>query len=107
MDLRILHQPLWSIYASLEDCARGLGRAVRCADGGEDDGACAAHCAEEALVVLGLLIALEVLTYRVDGAEMLGCCVVLCCVLCGVSGGDLPAVIVDFEGVHFGRGELS
>lgn len=53
--VRILHQPVWSIYASLEDCAGRLGRAVGCAYGSEDNSACAAHCAEEALSVLGLM----------------------------------------------------
>lgn len=51
LDVRVLHQSIWFVYPSLEDCARGLGCAVGCANGGENDGACAAHCAEEALLV--------------------------------------------------------
>ncbi len=47
--VRILHQPFRADDAGREDAARRLGRAIGCAEDGEDDGACAAYGAEEGL----------------------------------------------------------
>ena len=47
--VRILHQHVRAKNAGGEDGAGGLCGAVGCADGGEDDGACASQGAEEGL----------------------------------------------------------
>ena len=48
-NVRILHQALGTHHATGEDGAGGFGSAIGRADGGEDDGACAAESTEEGL----------------------------------------------------------